>query len=86
MSRVKSKSQPIVITRRMWQNGASGVVSPLPPFIPLVHRHLEKESTSPDVAAGTLVTFTAPLDLVRMTIPEFISKDIDSIDITYRRG
>jgi hypothetical protein len=56
--------------------------SPPPAFVMLAHRHLQKAMPAGQVTEdGT--QFTVPLDLLRMTVPEDLTKDIEEVVICY---
>src|SRR3990167_1046890 len=57
---------------------------PLPSYIGMMHRHLEKEHTigEPD---GMLECFTPPVDLLGVVIPKPLMEDVVEVRLGYRR-
>lgn len=72
-------SKSHVITIRKGEN----YVPLIPSFIDMLLRHLEKEGTAlPGAKSGT---FLVPVDLVRLMLPSFVTEEIESIEITFKK-
>jgi hypothetical protein len=57
----------------------------LPGYISLAQRQFEKTVPEPLKRLGAkLVTYQVPVDLFRMTCPDYLARDVISIELTYR--
>lgn len=57
----------------------------LPPMIGVIHRHFEKSKpTVPDTTFT--VTLSAPTDYLEFVCPDEILRNIEEIEILYRKG
>ena len=61
-------------------------IGTMPVFVQMIHRHFEKENPSPaeTFAAGSRMTYKAPVDLLRLTISEpALTSDMEEVTFTY---
>ena len=61
-------------------------IGTMPVFVQMVQRHFEKENPSPaeTFAAGSRMTYKAPVDLLRLTISEpALTSDMEEVTFTY---
>jgi hypothetical protein len=62
-----------------------GFQGPLPPYVGLGHRHLEKAHPVPVRTHGThIVTYLIPVDLLAMVLPASVAKEIESVEFHYQ--
>lgn len=61
----------------------TGSTSELPAFIGLFHRHFQK--SMPTVASDREATVTAPVDLLDLMMPESLLKDVESVEVHYKK-
>lgn len=79
-----SKNRKHIIIQRSPQLGC------LPAYLDLAQRHFEK-SPPPSIkhlgtGQGSLVTFQAPVDLLRLVMPIEMADEVESLELIYRRS
>lgn len=75
------KPRPYIIIEKNPQIGN------LPTIVQAGHRQLEKSSPSPLRQLGTLITtYLIPVDLLKLSLPDHLCKDVSSIEFHYRNN
>lgn len=57
----------------------------LPSFIPLIHRHFEKEMPE-GKDFGVSVGFVAPVDLLSLSLPPELVSEVESVEVVYGKA
>ena len=74
---MKSKNRTIEV------NKASNLGT-MPMFIQMTHRHFEKENPPEAFSVGSVKTYRAPVDLLRLTVSDpALTRDIEEVTFTY---
>jgi hypothetical protein len=70
-----SKPRPMVVVNKT-------TYGELPGYLHLAQRHLEKANPAGEVSEGGM-TYSIPVDLLRLTVPEELVNEIEEVTLVY---